>query len=158
MPPDASGASHEAPAVLVLNGPNLNLLGRREPDVYGAASLEDIEAALRRAFPDVRLAFAQHNGEGALIDALHAADAEGVAGVVLNAGGFTHTSVALRDAVAAITVPVVEVHLSNVYAREAFRHTSLIAPVCAGVIAGFGPAGYALAVRYLTGRVSGERP
>ncbi|MFN3595872.1 MAG: type II 3-dehydroquinate dehydratase [Rubricoccaceae bacterium] len=144
--------------MLVLNGPNLNLLGRREPDVYGAASLGDIEAALRRAFPGVRLAFEQHNGEGALIDALHAADAARMTGVVLNAGGFTHTSVALRDAVAAIEVPVVEVHLSNVYAREAFRHTSLLAPVCVGVIAGFGPAGYALAVRYLTGRLAEDTP
>jgi 3-dehydroquinate dehydratase-2 len=134
--------------LLILNGPNLNLLGRREPDVYGAATLADIEAGLRSVFPDVDLAFAQHNGEGALIDALHAADADGLDGVVFNPGGYAHTSVALRDAVAAVSVPVVEVHVSNVHGREAFRHRLLIAPAAAGVIAGFGVAGYRLAVRY----------
>ena len=136
------------PAVLVLNGPNLNRLGTREPEVYGAATLADVEADLRGRFPEVDLRFEQHNGEGALIDALHAADAGG-GGVVLNPGGYAHTSVALRDAVASVAVPVVEVHVSNTYARESFRHRSLVAPVCAGVIVGFGVAGYGLAVRYL---------
>ena len=137
-------------AVLVLNGPNLNRLGAREPEVYGAETLADVEAGLRRRFPDLDLRFEQHNGEGDLIDALHAAD--GVGGVVLNPGGYAHTSVALRDAVASVAVPVVEVHVSNVYAREAFRHRSLVAPVCAGVIVGFGTAGYALAVQHLADR------
>ena len=136
------------PGVLVLNGPNLNRLGRREPEVYGAVSLDDVEADLRGRFPELALRFEQYNGEGALIDALHAADTVETAGVVLNAGGYSHTSVALRDAVASISTPVVEIHISNVYAREAFRHTSLLSAVCAGVIVGFGVAGYGLAVRH----------
>lgn len=139
------------PSILVLNGPNLNRLGTRETSVYGSGTLADLEAGLRRQFPDVALRFAQHNGEGDLIDALHAADDDGTVGVVFNPGGYTHTSVALRDAVASVSVPVVEVHLSNVHAREGFRHTSLVSAVCAGVIVGFGPAGYALAVRHLAG-------
>ncbi len=138
-----------APLVLVLNGPNLNLLGSREPDVYGASTLDTIEASLRARFPEADLRFAQSNDEGALIDQLHKAQADGVIGVALNAGGYTHTSVAIRDAIAAITTPVVEVHISNVYARESFRHESLIAPVCVGAITGLGAAGYALAVQYL---------
>ncbi|MEM6326418.1 MAG: type II 3-dehydroquinate dehydratase [Bacteroidota bacterium] len=141
------------PAVLVLNGPNLNRLGTREPEVYGAATLADIEAGLRETFPEVALRFEQHNAEGGLIEALHAADAVETAGVVLNAAGYTHTSVALRDAVASISTPVVEVHISNVYARESFRHTSLIAPLAAGVIVGFGVAGYRMAVQYFAERV-----
>ena len=136
------------PGVLVLNGPNLNRLGVREPSVYGGATLADLEASLRGRFPDLALRFAQHNGEGALIDALHAADDVATAGVVFNPGGYAHTSVALRDAVASIGTPVVEVHISNVYAREGFRHTSLLSAVCAGVITGFGTAGYALAVSH----------
>ncbi len=139
------------PAVLVLNGPNLNRLGRREPEVYGAGTLADLEADLRASFPDLALRFEQHSGEGALIDALHAADAAETAGVVFNPGGYSHTSVALRDAIASISTPVVEVHISNIHARESFRHTSMTAAVCAGVIAGFGVAGYALAVRHLAG-------
>lgn len=139
--------------LLVLNGPNLNLLGRREPEVYGTATLADLEADLRARFPDVDLVFVQSNHEGALVDALHAAMDDGTRGVVLNPGAYTHTSVALRDAVAACGLPVVEVHLSNVHAREAFRRRSLVAPVCAGQIAGLGAAGYALAVRYLLGRL-----
>ena len=135
-------------SLLVLNGPNLNLLGTREPEVYGAGTLSDLEADLRSAFPDVDLAFFQSNHEGALIDRLHAAHADALDGVVFNPGGFTHTSVALRDAVAGIAVPVVEVHLSNVHAREPFRRTSLLASVCAGQISGLGRAGYRLAVTY----------
>ena len=136
-------------ALLVLNGPNLNLLGTRDPDTYGAATLPEIETTLEDTFPTADLAFAQDNAEGALIDRLHAAHREGVDGVVFNPGGYTHTSVALRDAVDAIAPPVVEVHLSNVHAREDFRRTSRIAPACVGQISGLGPTGYALAVRYL---------
>ena len=140
----------QRPAVLVLNGPNLNRLGSREPDVYGSVTLADLAAGLRDAFPDLSLRFEQHNGEGALIDALHAADTVETAGIVFNPGGYAHTSVALRDAVAALSTPVVEVHLSNVYARESFRHTSLIAPVASGVIVGFGVRGYRLAVQHFS--------
>lgn len=139
------------PAVLVLNGPNLNRLGTREPEIYGAMTLADIEAGLKSEFSDLTIRFEQHNGEGGLIDALHRADTVETAGVVLNAAGYTHTSVALRDAVASISTPVVEVHISNVYARESFRHTSLIAPLAAGVIVGFGVAGYRMAVRHFAG-------
>lgn len=138
--------------LLILNGPNLNLLGAREPAVYGTTTLGDLEQRLREAFPKAEMAFFQSNHEGALIDRLHAAAADGTAGVVFNPGGYTHTSVALRDAIAAIGVPVVEVHLSNTAAREPFRHRSLLAPVCAGQIAGLGPAGYHLAVQYFLHR------
>ena len=141
-----------SPSVLVLNGPNLNRLGTREPEVYGSVTLADLEQGLRETFSELTLRFEQHNAEGALIDALHGADTVETAGVVLNAGGYTHTSVALRDAVASIATPVVEVHLSNVYARESFRHTSLIAPLAAGVIVGFGVEGYEMAVRHFAGR------
>ena len=143
------------PGVLVLNGPNLNRLGVREPDVYGALTLDDVEADLRGRFPDLALRFEQHSGEGALIDALHAADTVETAGVVFNPGGYAHTSVALRDAVASISTPVVEVHISNVYARESFRHTSLVSAVCAGVITGLGVGGYALAVQHFAGHAGG---
>jgi 3-dehydroquinate dehydratase-2 len=138
--------------LLVLNGPNLNLLGTREPDTYGTASLDAIETNLTEAFPAVTFSFEQTNGEGALVDHLHAAHEQGVDGVVFNPGGYTHTSVALRDAVAAIDPPVVEVHLSNVHAREDFRRTSRIAPACVGQISGLGPTGYHLAVRYFVNR------
>lgn len=144
--------------ILVLNGPNLNLLGTREPDTYGTTTLAELEQELAVAFPALEVGSAQHNGEGALIDALHDAHERGVRGVVFNPGGYTHTSVALRDAVAAIDPPVVEVHLSNIHAREDFRRTSRIAPACAGQISGLGPDGYHLAVRYLVngGKGKGE--
>ena len=135
--------------LLVLNGPNLNLLGSREPETYGSAPLDAIKENLEAAFPAVELSFRQTNGEGTLIDHLHAAHEHGVDGIAFNPGGYTHTSVALRDAVAAISPPVVEVHLSNVHAREDFRRTSRIAPACVGQMSGFGPAGYHLAVQYL---------
>lgn len=130
--------------ILILNGPNLNLLGSREPATYGAATLQDLERSLKEAFPEHELSFVQSNVEGELIDALHGAS--NLDGVVFNPGGYTHTSVALRDAVASVEVPVVEVHISNVAAREPFRHTSLIAPMCIGHIAGFGVSGYRLGV------------
>jgi 3-dehydroquinate dehydratase II len=143
-------------SILILNGPNLNLLGRREPEVYGSDTLADVERQVREAFPEVGFTFVQSNHEGALIDALHRAMDDGTEGVVLNPGGYTHTSVALRDAVAACGLRVVEVHISNVHAREGFRRRSLVAPVCVGQISGLGVAGYALAVRYLLGRRPGE--
>ena len=140
-----------SPGVLVLNGPNLNLLGQREPEVYGSATLADLEASLRRHFPALALRFEQHNDEGGLINALHAADTIETAGIVLNAAGYSHTSIVLRDAIAAIRTPVVEVHLSNIAAREAFRHHSVISAVCAGTITGLGPSGYRLAVQHFAG-------
>lgn len=137
--------------LLIINGPNLNLLGKREPGVYGVASAESIFEALQREYPDVDLGYFQSNIEGELIDAIQKAD--GVFdGVVLNAGGYTHTSVALRDAIAAVGVDVVEVHISNVLSREEFRHTSLIGGVCRGSIAGFGSDSYRLAVDYFVKR------
>ena len=134
--------------ILILNGPNLNLLGTREPETYGHATLADLEAGLRAAFPEVTFVFFQSNHEGVLIDRLHEAHQQAVDGIVFNPGGYTHTSVALRDAVAAIDPPVVEVHLSNVHARETFRRHSHLAPVCAGQICGLGRTGYHLGVRY----------
>lgn len=138
--------------ILILNGPNMNLLGTREPQRYGRATLDDLEASLREVFPDVTFQFFHSNSEGGLIDRLHQAHREGVNAVVFNPGGYTHTSVALRDAVAAIDPPVMEVHLSNLYTRELFRHQSMIAPVCTGQIVGLGHASYHLGVRYFLDR------
>lgn len=132
--------------ILILNGPNLNLLGRREPELYGRTTLKEIIDGLRRRFPDLVIEDFQSNSEGELIDRLQQTDADGV---VLNAGGYSHTSVALADAVAAIDAPVVEVHLTNIYSREAVRRNSLLSSACRGVIAGFGPQVYALGVEAL---------
>ncbi len=136
--------------ILVLNGPNLNLLGEREPAVYGSFSLTDLEQDLIAKFSEHSLEFFQSNHEGELIDKLHQARNHEMSGVVFNPGGFTHTSVAIRDAIAGIDIPVLEVHISNVHARESFRHTSLLAPVCIGQIVGLGMNGYGLAVEYFT--------
>lgn len=132
----------------IVNGPNLNLLGRREPEKYGATSFEAHFEVLQEQFPDMVLHHFQSNVEGELINHLHDVGF-GSHGIVLNAGGYTHTSVALRDAVAAIEAPVVEVHITNVHAREEFRHVSLLSPVCKGVICGLGLEGYAAAIRAL---------
>ena len=157
-PPDSSFVIRPASFVklLVLNGPNLNLLGTREPEVYGYGTLADLETALRQAFPDVSLDFFQSNHEGALVDRLHAAREEAVDGIVFNPGAYTHTSIALRDAIAGTGLAVVEVHLSNVHAREAFRHHSMLAPVCLGQIVGLGRAGYHLAVRFFLEQRAGR--
>ena len=132
-------------AVHVLNGPNLNLLGRREPHIYGSLSLADIERRLRERAEaaGVALAFRQSNHEGELVTWIQEAGLSG-AGVLINAGAYTHTSIALRDAIAGSGAVAIEIHLSNVHAREAFRHHSFLAPVCAGVICGFGAASYTL--------------
>lgn len=141
--------------VLVLNGPNLNLLGAREPSVYGVTSLDAITRRLDALAEElgVRLEHFQSNHEGELVDRVQRAAREGVAGAVVNAAAYTHTSVALRDALVGVSLPFVEVHLSNVHARERFRHRSLLADVAAGVVVGFGPVGYELALRGLVARI-----
>lgn len=135
--------------IVIINGPNLNLLGKREPEIYGNVSFEDFFTRLKAAFPKITLEYFQSNAEGELIGKLHetgfSAD-----GIVLNAGGYTHTSVALADAVASITTPVIEVHISNPYLREEFRHKSLLAPKCKGSISGLGLEGYRIAIELLT--------
>jgi len=134
--------------ILVLHGPNLNLLGTREPEVYGRESLEDINRRLasEAAKRSVQIACFQSNHEGALIDRIHLAKEEGVSGIIINPGAYTHTSIALRDAISGVAIPTVEVHLSNIHAREAFRHHSYIAAVAVGQVCGFGSAGYLLAL------------
>lgn len=137
-------------SILILNGPNLNLLGTRQPEVYGATTLADIETLCCETATAIGFSteFAQSNHEGMLIDQIHAAKSSH-AGIILNAGAYTHTSVALMDAIASVELPVVEVHLSNIHAREAFRHKSYIAPVALGQICGFGATGYILALHAL---------
>lgn len=136
--------------IAIVNGPNLDRLGQREPDVYGRATLADLEKALRDEFgAHAQLEFFQSNHEGALIDKIAALAASKIDGLVLNGAAFTHTSVALRDALAGSGLRAVEVHISNIYKRESFRHQSLTAPVCVGVISGLGLQGYHAAVRFL---------
>ncbi len=135
--------------ILILNGPNLNLQGVRDREIYGEGRFEQLLEALAAEYPDIAFGYLQSNHEGVLIDAVQQAGADGYDGVVLNAGGYTHTSVALRDAVAAVPTPVVEVHISQILAREEFRHTSLLAPVVAGTVTGFGLDSYRLGIEAL---------
>ena len=137
--------------IIIMNGPNLNLLGSREPGIYGAGTMDDCLESLRSRYPHIELLYFQSNVEGFLIDRLQEAAREGVDGVVLNAGAYTHTSVALHDAIRSIHVPVVEIHISNVHTREDFRRHSVIAPACRGVICGFGLGSYRLGLEALIG-------
>ena len=131
--------------IIIINGPNLNLLGKREPEVYGNQSFEDYLAVLRNKFNNVEISFFQSNIEGEIIDKLHQVGFS-IDGIILNAGGYTHTSVAIGDAVKGISTPVVEVHISNTFSRESFRHQSFIAPNAKGIIVGFGLQSYDLAI------------
>lgn len=137
--------------IFILNGPNLNLLGTRQPEVYGQGTLADIErdCAATAARLGLGIDFRQSNSEGVLVDWIQEAGGAGIGGIVINPGAYTHTSVALRDALLAAARPTIEVHLSNIFARETFRHHSYISPVAAGVICGLGPAGYRLALEAL---------
>lgn len=142
--------------ILILNGPNLNLLGMREPEVYGNRSFEEYLDYLREKYRNVNIEYEQSNVEGKLIDKIHETGFT-YDGIILNAGGYTHTSVALADAVAAVTVPVVEVHISNTARREVFRHTSFLSAVCVGTITGFGLDSYELGIQALLGRIGNDR-
>lgn len=135
--------------IQIINGPNINLLGKREPSIYGAKSFEDYLEELKAAYPDIEFSYFQSNVEGLMIDKIHEVGFD-YDGIVLNAGAYTHTSIALQDAIRAVKTPVVEVHISNVHAREDFRHKSMIACACVGVICGFGLNSYRLAVEALT--------
>jgi 3-dehydroquinate dehydratase II len=148
-----------ANTVYVLNGPNLNLLGTREPDTYGNATLADVERLCREAASRHKLAveFRQSNHEGEIVDSIQEAGGKNAAGIVINAGAYTHTSFAIRDAIAAVAVPVIEVHISNIFAREHFRHHSHIAPVAKASLCGFGVGGYALAIDGLAALIGAKR-
>lgn len=135
--------------IQIINGPNLNLLGKREPSVYGNQGFDEYFAELKKRFSDCHLQYYQSNVEGEIINKIHEVGFS-FDGIILNAGAYTHTSVAIHDAIASIKTPVVEVHISNVYAREEFRHVSLITSKCAGLITGFGMEGYAMAIGFLT--------
>ncbi len=142
--------------VLVINGPNLNTLGTREPEIYGSTTLAEIEAGLvaQGAAAGLEVDTFQSNHEGAIIDRLHEARADGTRFIIINPGAFTHTSIAIRDALAAVAVPFCEVHISNVHAREEFRRHSFLSDLAVGVMAGFGPQGYSLAMAYAVQRLS----
>lgn len=133
--------------ILVLNGPNLNLIGNREPNIYGSETFQNYFEVLKKEYRSISFEYRQSNHEGEIIDILQTSN--DFDGIILNSGGYTHTSVAIRDAIASIDIPVIEVHISNIYARETFRHQSLISAVCKGVIAGFGLNSYKLAVEAL---------
>lgn len=134
--------------IQIINGPNINLLGKREPSIYGSVTFEDYLAELRKKYADVQIDYFQSNIEGELIDKIQQVGFD-VAGIILNAGAYTHTSIALQDAIRSVTSPVIEVHISNVHAREAFRHVSMISCACKGVILGFGLNSYRLAMEAL---------
>lgn len=154
MPQQRQGLPLFVMSILVLNGPNLNLLGTREPHIYGAETLADVEARLQaegQALGVVVQCF-QSNHEGVLIDRIHAARLDGTRAIVINPGGLTHSSVSLRDALSGVALPVVEVHISNIHKREAFRHLSFVSGIAEGVIAGLGTEGYSAALRFLVGR------
>ena len=142
--------------ILILNGPNLNLLGMREPEVYGNRSFKEYLDYLREKYRNVNIEYEQSNVEGKLIDKIHETGFT-YDGIILNAGGYTHTSVALADAVAAVTAPVVEVHISNTARRKVFRHTSFLSAVCVGTITGFGLNSYELGIQALLGRIGNDR-
>ncbi len=135
--------------VIIINGPNLNLLGKREPEIYGSQTFEEYFSVLKIEFPSVEISYYQSNVEGELINKLHEVGFT-YDGIILNAGGYTHTSVALSDAVAAIKTPVIEVHISNIFAREEYRHVSLLSKHCKGIISGLGLSGYAMAIKYFS--------
>jgi len=134
-------------ALLIINGPNLNLLGKREKSIYGDQSFEEYLSELKNKYPQANLSYFQSNSESEIINKIHEVGFD-IKGIIINAGAFTHTSVAIRDAIAGVTSPVVEVHISNVHAREEFRHTSYLSAVCKGVIVGFGLDSYRLAVEH----------
>jgi len=153
---NANARPVEKARILVMHGPNLNLLGTREPEHYGTVTLSDINLALARMAEgaNVELETFQSNHEGALIERVHAARDQGVRAIIINPAAYTHTSVALRDALAAVDIPFIEVHLSNVHARESFRHRSYFSDLAVGVISGLGHAGYLLALEYLVNEVN----
>jgi 3-dehydroquinate dehydratase-2 len=136
--------------LLIINGPNLNLLGKREPSIYGSQTFEEYFESLKATYPQVSLHYFQSNHEGALIDKIHEVGFT-FEGIIINAGAYTHTSIAIADAIGAITTPVIEVHISNIHAREAFRHHSYLGAKCVGSIVGLGLKGYRLAVEYFVG-------
>jgi len=142
--------------ILVINGPNLNLLGSREPEIYGRQTLNEIMQTLTNEAQGMGLALesCQSNHEGELIDQIHRAAREGFSGIIINPGGYTHTSIALRDAISGVGLPTIEIHLSNIHARESFRHHSFITPVAIGQICGFGAAGYSLALKAMQLRLA----
>ena len=141
--------------ILVIHGPNLNLLGQREPDIYGKTTLEEINRRLQKLAGShgVQIEIVQSNHEGEIVDTIGQAHKRGFKAVLINPAAYTHTSIAIRDAVAAVSIPTVEVHLSNIYAREEFRHTSLIAPVCRGQVSGFGANSYVLGLEAVIGLI-----
>ena len=147
-------------SILVINGPNLNMLGVRQPDIYGTRSLDDMMAHLRAVAADgspaINVLHIQSNHEGVLLDAIHE-QGRAVAGIIINAGALTHYSIALRDALASVDTPAIEVHISNIHAREEFRHRSVIAPVVVGQIAGLGEDGYRLALEWFRSRIAGDK-